>query len=131
MAEAKGDEMERLEDAQRLFSAYQKNGEARHLRDSLDILDEIIESASSESQKASNFKNTISKHIDNQINGILAKCNIREFAKDLKAINNDDLLIEKLSAIISSAFSKEDGEAFIMLLNIKSDYFNALNKKTP
>lgn len=35
--------MANFEEAQRLFSAYQKNGGVHNLRDSLDILQEIME----------------------------------------------------------------------------------------
>jgi hypothetical protein len=65
-----------FEDAQRLFSAYQKNGGFHNLRNSLDILQEIIKNQSADSQRAINFKNTISKYIKDQIKGISHKCNI-------------------------------------------------------
>lgn len=121
--------MEVFEEVQKLFDAYQKNGDFHNLRDSLDILDEVIESKSAESHKAINFKKTIAKHIDNQVKGVIVKCNIRDFAKDLKDIDDQDLLLEKLASVLSASFSKEDGKTFFELLNIQSDYFKQIKNQ--
>lgn len=112
-----------FEDAQRLFSAYQRNGGVHNLRDSLDILQEIIENQSADSQRAINFKSTISKHINDQIKGIFVKCNVPDFAKDLKNIDDQDLLLEKLATILSAALNKADGKNLGELLTIQSEYF--------
>lgn len=121
--------MEDFKKAQRLFTLYQNNGEVHYLREALDILSEIIAHDSPDSHKAVNFKKTISRHLDNQIKGIFVKCNIKEFAKDLKSIDDHDILIDKLATVLSAAFSKEDGVLFIELLNIKSDYFPQASPK--
>jgi hypothetical protein len=115
--------MANFEEAQRLFSAYQRNGVVHNLRDTLDILEEIIEHRSVDSQRATNFKNRISKHIAEQIKGIFVKCNIPDFAKDLKNIDDQDLLLKKLASVLSAALSKEDGKYLGELLTIQSEYF--------
>ena len=115
--------MANFEEARRLFGVYQRNGDIYNLRESLDILQEIIEDQSVDSQRAANFKNTISKHIADQIKRISVKCNVPDFAKDLKKIDDQDLLLEKLASVLSAALSKEDGKYLGELLTIQSDYF--------
>lgn len=117
--------MENFEDAQRLFSDYEKNGGFHNLRNSLDILDEIIGNQSVDSQRALNFKNTISKHINKEIKAVFVKCNIPDFAKDLKSIDDQDLLLEKLAAFLSNVLTKKYGEILIELWKIQSEYFKA------
>jgi hypothetical protein len=115
--------METFEEAQRLFTSYQKSSNFHILRHSLDILDEIIESKDAESQKANNFKNTISKYINKQVSGIFSKCNIPDFIGDINDNDDYDVLRDKLATVMYSSFSKEDGEAFRELMSIKSIYF--------
>lgn len=115
--------MDNFAEAQRLFGIYQNQGGFNNLRSSLDMLDAIIESKGEDYQRAANFKNTISNHITKQIKEIFVQCNIPDFAKDIKTIDNPDLMIEKLSPILSAAFAKKDGEKFMELLKILSEHF--------
>ena len=112
-----------FEEAQRLFIAYQKTGHSNNLRDSLELLDELIESNKADSHKAMNFKKAISRTIDNQIQGILIKCNIPEFAKGLKPMDDQNLLMNQLTTVLSSSLSSEDATLFLELMNITSHYF--------
>lgn len=115
--------METFEEAQRLFTSYQKNGNFHILRHSLDMLDEVIESKGAESQKANNLKNTILKYINNQVSVIFSKCNISDFIGDINDSDDYSLLRDKLATVMYASFSKEDGEAFRELTSIKSNYF--------
>lgn len=115
--------MTTFQETQQLFNAYQNNGDFLNLRDCLDNLDEIIDSHDTESQKAIEFKKTIARYIDKQRNDIFVKCNIQDFAKDIKNIRDRDLLIDKLTSLLSASFSDEDMKLFVELLDIKSDYF--------
>ena len=74
--------MEDFKNAQKIFNDYQKIGGFHNLRDSLNILDEIIESQGTGAQRASNFKQLIGRHIDTQLDEILAISNVYEFGKD-------------------------------------------------
>ncbi len=112
-----------FEEAQQFFIAFQKTGHSNNLRDSLDLLDELIESNNADSYKAMNFKKAIARSIDNQIQGILNKCNIPEFAKDLKAIDDQNVLMNQLATALSSSLSGEDSSLFLELTNITSHYF--------
>ncbi len=116
--------MKTYDEAQRLFNTYQRNGGIHNLRDALDLLDEIIDSQSTEVQKATNFKKTIGHYITDQAANIMKRCNVLDFARDIDKIeNNIDLVREKLAEAMSASFSKEDGEAFIELMTVKKDYF--------
>jgi len=121
--------MTTYEEAQILFNAYQKNGSFHKLRDALDLLIEIIETEDTDLHKATNFKNTISKIISDQISNILVKCNILDFAGDLDNLDNIDLLRDKLATAMAASFSKEDSEAFVELMTIKRDYFGQAKQK--
>lgn len=112
-----------FQDAQNFFKAYQEKGDIRNLRNCLDNLDEIIDNADADSQKAIEFKKTIERHIEKQNKDIFIRCNIGGFIKDLKNIDDQDILIDKLAEALSASFSKEDWELFSELLDIKSDYF--------
>jgi methyl coenzyme M reductase subunit C-like uncharacterized protein (methanogenesis marker protein 7) len=107
--------MEDFENAQKLFDAYQKNGRFHNLRDSLDILEKIIESQEADVQRAINFKQIIERHIDTQLNEIWVKSNVDEFGRTLKDDQLTDLLLE--------AMSEEDRSKFFNLFSIKKDYF--------
>jgi hypothetical protein len=106
--------MESFENAQKLFDAYQKVGRINNLRDSLDILDEMIESQGTNSHRAINFKQIIGRRIDTKLNEIYAKSNVDEFGKALKDSEFGDILFE--------ALGEEDFRRFITLLSIKRDY---------
>jgi hypothetical protein len=112
-----------FEEAQQFFKAFQKTGLSNNLRDSLELLDELIESNNADSHKAMNFKQAISRSIENQIQEILNKCNIPEFAKDLKATDDQNELRNQLATVLSSSLSGEDANLFLELMNITSHYF--------
>jgi len=104
-----------FEKARELFNSYQESGRLNKLRDSLDILDQIIQGQGADLQRAINLKQVIGRHIDAQIDGIAAKANIDEFRKYLK----DD---EGVS-FLSEALNEKDLANFAKLLSIKNDYF--------
>lgn len=106
--------MESFENAQKLFDAYQKGGRINNLRDSLDILDEIIESQRTDPHRAINFKQIIRRHIDTKLNEIYVKSNVDEFGKALKDGELGDILFE--------ALGEEDFRRFFSLISIKRDY---------
>jgi hypothetical protein len=103
-----------FEDAQRLFTAYQRNGGVHNLRNSLDILQEIIEAQNSDSQKATNLKNTISKHINDQKKGIHLKGNLPDF------LNGNN---EERATILLAALNDEDLSNLIELVGLQSEFF--------
>jgi hypothetical protein len=107
--------METFKNAQKFFRAYQKNGRFRNLRDSLDILDELIERQGTDSLSALNFKQIIGRHIDTKLDEIYVKSNVDEFGKHL---NNSDA-----GFFLFEALSKEDLSRFVGLSRIKKDYF--------
>lgn len=115
--------MNDFESAQKLFSEYQKSNNINKLKESLDILKDIIKNNKLNDQKAVNFKNTISKYIDVQIKDIFKRCNIKEFGKDLRNCTNDDVLIEKIATLFSASMSDSDVAVFLELTKINSDYF--------
>lgn len=101
-----------FEDAQRLFNAYERNGGFHNLRNSLDILQEIIEAQNSDSQRATNLKNTISKNINDQIKGISLRGNLPNFLKGNNA-----------KTILSAALNDEDLSKFSELVDLKLEFF--------
>lgn len=107
--------MKAFEDAQKSFSEYQKNGRFHNLEDSLNLLNEIIESKGIDLRRAINFKQIIGRHIDIQINEILVKSNVDDFGKALKDNESGNLLWESLS--------KDDLVNFVRLSRIKKNYF--------
>jgi hypothetical protein len=107
--------MESFDDAKKLFNDYQKNGRFHSLKDSLNILDEIIATQGADEQRAIKFKGLIKTHIDSRINDIYSNANIDEFAKRAN--------IEEELAILSESLSKEQMKRFMRLLRIKIDYF--------
>ncbi len=70
--------MNDFDQARTLFDSYQQHGRIDVLQDSLNILNEIIESQGAELQKAINLKHTIEKYIDGQIKYIKVKYNVGE-----------------------------------------------------
>ena len=104
-----------FEKAQKLFDAYQNYDKISSLRDSLDILDEIIESHGADCQRAINLKQIIGRHVDSKLNEIYVKRNVDEFGKSLNDVELGGLLLE--------ALSKEDLRRFVALISIKRDYF--------
>lgn len=112
--------MKDFEKARKLFDAYQKSGKLNELGDSLDILDEIIESQGTDSQRAINFKQIIMRHIDAQLNGILAKGNITEFEKHLK---DDGDVYREWVVLLSGALGEDDLGRLFRLFRVRQDYF--------
>jgi len=108
--------MGRFESAQQLFAAYQKTGNFNNLRDSLDLLAGLIESDNADSLKATNFKMVISRAICDQMQHLHVKCNIPEFSKNLKTI-------EELATALSASLSDKDASLYMELLKIRSEHF--------
>jgi len=112
-----------FDEARSLFNAYQKNGDLGNLRDSLDLLDELILNINEDSQRAINFKKTILKALENQIREIKTERNIPEFAKDIGPSDAPDFL-DRVANVFAACFStKDDFERFAELISIRRTYF--------
>lgn len=98
--------------ARTLFSDYERHGSIGILNESIEIIEDLIEEAGQDSQRAQNLKNAITNYIDKEMDDLLAKYNIREYKESLKT--SDDPMIE-----ILSVFSDEDIDKFIALLKLK------------
>jgi hypothetical protein len=107
--------VEEFKNVQKLFSSYQKGGAFQNLTDSLHILDEIIESQGPDAQRAYNLKQLIGRHIDAEMENIIAKTNVYEFVKDPSAARLAEFLDESLGA--------EDANKLVKIFRIKKDFF--------
>ncbi len=114
--------MPEFEESQRLFDIYQKTGDSQNLRDSLDILNSIIESETLAHQKAINFKKTIYNYINDQINVLKTKYNIGEFSKKSVKSPSEDIIQKLLSAVFASA-TNQDAKKLIDLMIILVEYW--------
>lgn len=106
--------MDEFSKAQRFFNEYEKGGGIGSLKQSLEIIDSLI--GASGSQKASNFKQAIGRHIDAQIKEIVVRCNLKDFSENLKDFDG-------IITFLSSSLSNEDAVNLFHLLGINSDYF--------
>ena len=107
--------MEDFKKAQKLFDIYQKAGGFQNLVDSLDVLDEIIDSQGPDTQRADNLKQTIRRHINAEIKKLFVKTNVYEFIKHPNGTRLFDFLAQSLGT--------EDAEKFSELFVIKELYF--------
>ncbi len=107
--------MEKFEKAQEFFGSFQKNGNFHNLRESLDILDELMDIHGKESERAAKLKENIRHYIDSQMGEIYEKSNTEQFSKDL----ND----ERAAEVLVQSLSKEDFGRLLRLFRIKEDYF--------
>jgi hypothetical protein len=102
--------MKYFEEAQKLFSDYEKNRRLDDLKGSLTILDLIIEDQRADTERAKRFKERI-LHINNEIKEICLKGNITEFG----AFKGD---IDKFNEVLSASLNEDDRERLIDLTDI-------------
>lgn len=106
--------MDSFEHAQVLFAAYEQSGNIQKLRESLNILDELIEMPNS--QRAINFKATVRERLGAQITDIIERHNIPDFGKGLPT--------EELARLIDNSMTEEDTNTILALYEIQSNYFD-------
>jgi hypothetical protein len=102
--------------AQSLFGSFQKNEQFHNLRDSLDILDNLIEIQGAEFQRALRLKENIKRYIDSKIQGFYHKTNIGEYSKKR-------LTADQATVLFIQALTQEDLGKYVALMEIKEDYF--------
>lgn len=106
--------MDSFEYAQVLFADYEKSGNIQKLRESLNILDELIEKLNS--QRALNFKATVRARNAAQITEMIARHNIPAFGKGLPT--------EELARLIDNSMTEEDTNKILALYEIQSNYLD-------
>jgi hypothetical protein len=103
--------MKYFEEAQKLFSDYEKSRRLDDLRGSLTILDVIIEDQREDTERAKRFKERILTYIHSEIKEICSKGNIIEFG----AFKGD---IDKFNEVLFASLDEDDRERLIGLTDI-------------
>jgi hypothetical protein len=86
----KGEKMGDFEDAQKLFADYERDDGINNLRDSLELLEEIIEEKGLDADRARNFKMRICHHVNKRLNDLLDKSGMVEFGIKLASLSQTD-----------------------------------------
>lgn len=107
--------MKYFEEAQKLFSDYEKNRRLDDLKGSLTILDLIIEDQRVDTERAKRFKERFLSYIHSEIKEICLKGNIIEFG----AFKGD---IDKFNEVLSASLNEDDRERLVNLTNISIVY---------